>query len=32
LEDPKDLFALLSAPLSHRVAPIGATGDALQEA
>lgn len=32
LDDPKDLFALLSAPLSHRVAPIGATGDALQEA
>jgi len=32
LEDPKDLFSLLSAPLSHPVAPIGATDDALQSA
>ena len=32
LDDPKNLFALLTAPLPHRAAPIEAPHDALQSA
>jgi len=32
LDDPKDLFALLSAAVPHRVAPVAASSSALQSA
>ena len=32
LDDPKDLFALLSAPVAHRAAPVEAPRSALQSA